>query len=65
LDAGTGESSSQAASKRTPYSKWRCRSGLTTLAVARIVVWSGTAVSYSAPRTLHGSFFGNSTHGLS
>jgi hypothetical protein len=46
LDAGTHKTSSRATSKRTPYSKWRCRSGLTASAVARTVVWSGTAASY-------------------
>jgi hypothetical protein len=54
-----------AASKRTGISKWRCQDGLTIFAVARIVVWSGTAVSYSAPRTLRASTFRDSTHVLS
>ena len=54
-----------AASEKPSIPSGDCRSGLTIFAVARIVVWSGTAVSYSAPRTLHGNAFGNSTHVLS
>ena len=45
LDAGTMRPAHGRLGK-TPYTKWRCRSGLTNLAVARLVVWSGTAASY-------------------
>jgi hypothetical protein len=48
LDAGTKRDQLAATSKRTGRSKWRCQDGLTILAEARIVVWSGTAVSYRA-----------------
>ncbi len=43
--------------KRTPYPKWRYQSGLTILAVARIAVWSGTAVSYSDPAYINRTAF--------
>jgi len=65
LNAGTNETSSWPLQEKLRIPSGDCRSGLTIFAVARMAVWSGTAVSYSALRTLHRVTFGNSTHVLS